>query len=78
MHACTAPPVILSHPAPTWKLITQTQTQYSKADAKTLAAAAAAFAAFSSAACFALANFLAAFLDRGCVADDMRETGRAG
>jgi hypothetical protein len=25
-----------------------------------------------------LANFLAAFLDRGCVADDMRETGRAG
>jgi len=66
MHACTAPPVILSHPAPTWKLITQTQTQYSKADAKTLAAAAAAFAAFSSAACFALANFLAAFLEIGC------------
>jgi hypothetical protein len=78
MHAAIAPPVTLSDPAPKWKLITQTQTRYNRATFKTLAAAAAAFVAFSSAACFALANFLAAFLDRGCVADDMRETGRAG
>jgi hypothetical protein len=66
MHACIALTVNPTHPAPTWKLITQTQTRYSKAAAKTLAAAAAAFAAFSSAACFALANFLAAFLEMGC------------
>jgi len=57
----------------------QAGTDTQQGGVRTLAALAAALAAFSSAAFFAFSNFLSAFLERGCQAGSIRNnTGTRG